>query len=263
MENQSYMRNLKMNLVVACKLLQGKKKKRIFKELEGSNRWRIWWNRSSSSTSFLVSQTQSFHKLLIPRRACSSCCCVNNGLLVTDMICRKPVFQTELDPTIFASKVVRKSQNLSATLYRADWLLFLLWVTISGFFVFLKQRFDSFFVETSCLNRDRTRFTDWNRSVSLIWFWTIVRLIWSMVQTKHLTTDKNQSRNHSIERFFEKKKLWFFFFRKFTSLQPSQVKGRKSRSLQSGFWQCSPRSGNASVPPPPIASSSSSSISYV
>lgn len=260
MENQSYMRNLKEKLVVACKLLQGKKRELIFIELKGSNWWRIWWNRSSSSTSFLVSQTQSFHKLLIPRRACSPCCCINNGLLVTDMICRKSVFQTELDPTIFASKVVRKSQNLSATLNRTDRLLFLLWVTISGFFVFLKQRFDSFFVETSCFNRYRTRFADWNRSASVIWFRTIVRLIWSMVQTKHLNTHKNQSRNHSIERFFEKRNC-----REFTSLQPSQVKGRKSRSLQSGFWQCSPRSGNASVPPPPIASSSSSSssISYV
>lgn len=55
-----------------------------------------------------------------------------------------------------------------------------------------------------------------------------------------------------MERFLQEKKREKWNFRgKYTDLQPSQVKGRKSRSLQSGFWQCSPRSGNASVPPPP------------
>lgn len=38
-----------------------------------------------------------------------------------------------------------------------------------------------------------------------------------------------------------------------TLRQPSQVKGRKSRRLQSGSWQCLPRSGKASVPPPAMS----------
>lgn len=155
------------------------------KKLKGSNRWRrTWWNRTcSSSTSFLIPQTQSFHKLLIPPRPCSW---VGKRLLVTHMICRKPVFQTELDPTIFASNVVRKCQNLSTTLHRTNRFLLLTRITISRSFVFLKQRLDSFLVKTSCFDCCRTCFADGNCSASVVWVWTIVGLVWSMLQTEHL-----------------------------------------------------------------------------
>lgn len=189
-----------------CKLLQEKK-------LKGSNWWRTWWNRSSSSTSFLVSQTQSFHKLVIPPRGCS--CISSNGLLVTDMICRKPVFQTELDSTIFASKVVCKTQNLSATIYRTNRFLLLLRIAIFGLFVFFQQRFYSFIIKTSCFDCYRTCFTDRNRPAPVIGFRTIVRFVWSMLQTKHLHTDENfqlrkdSSKKRKTETFREKKVYQF------------------------------------------------------
>lgn len=165
-----------------------KKKSHARQVLIGLYRWGRWrWPPLTLGTIFPISWRKTSQEHLLPSSSSSrGRSRLHCGTLFARMISWKPVFQTNLQLASLANGCVGECQWLFASPNRTSWFLLLPWITIPRFLMPLQHHLLLLHPFPCNLNRGRTGFANDYLPALMIRFRTLVRLIRSMLQTKHL-----------------------------------------------------------------------------